>query len=131
MKLDSLKPNAKYDLVHGKPSIFQKDNDGSWLYRFNIKPEMGIPDGQEEEIQVGWECNEIRIWAKPTKALLKKAIIHSVIDETAEFALINSYNKHVLKLKVDATAVDKYKDFLEFTDDVDEMLLTDFSTETN
>lgn len=52
MKLNSLAPNARYDLEHGKPSVFEQDNDGSNLYRYNIEPEMGIPDGQTEETQV-------------------------------------------------------------------------------
>ena len=112
MKLNLLEPNAMYDLVHGKPSVLEQDNDGSFLYRYNIEPEMGIPDGQTEEIQIGWQCREIRIWEKPTKAVLKKAIIRSVVDETKEFALLNDYNKHILEIKVDLTAVDAYKEFL-------------------
>jgi hypothetical protein len=131
MKLSSIEPNARYDLVHGKPSVFEKDNDGSHLYRFNIEPEMGIPDGQESEVQIGWTCCEIRIWETPTKSVLKKAIIRSVVDESAEFNLVNSYNKHTLKIKVDATAVDKYKEYLIFTEDVEALLVQDFSTQTN
>jgi hypothetical protein len=125
MKLNLLEPNAMYDLVHGKPSVLEQDNDGSFLYRYNIEPEMGIPDGQTEEIQIGWQCREIRIWEKPTKAVLKKAIIRSVVDETKEFALLNDYNKHILEIKVDLTAVDAYKEFLQFTEDVDAMLISD------
>lgn len=125
MKLNLLEPNAMYDLVHGKPSVLEQDNDGSFLYRYNIEPEMGIPDGQTEEIQIGWQCREIRIWEKPTKAVLKKAIICSVVDETKEFALLNDYNKHILEIKVDLTAVDAYKEFLQFTEDVDAMLISD------
>lgn len=125
MKLNLLEPNAMYDLVHGKPSVLEQDNDGSFLYRYNIEPEIGIPDGQTEEIQIGWQCREIRIWEKPTKAVLKKAIIRSVVDETKEFALLNDYNKHILEIKVDLTAVDAYKEFLQFTEDVDAMLISD------
>lgn len=125
MKLNLLEPNAMYDLVHGKPSVLEQDNDGSFLYRYNIEPEMGIPDGQTEEIQIGWQCREIRIWEKPTKAVLKKAIIRSVVDETKEFALLNDYNKHILEIKIDSTAVDAYKEFLQFTEDVDAMLISD------
>jgi len=125
MKLNLLEPNAMYDLVHGKPSVLEQDNDGSFLYRYNIEPEMGIPDGQTKEIQIGWQCREIRIWEKPTKAVLKKAIIRSVVDETKEFALLNDYNKHILEIKVDLTAVDAYKEFLQFTEDVDAMLISD------
>lgn len=125
MKLNLLEPNAMYDLVHGKPSVLEQDNDGSFLYRYNIEPEMGIPDGQTEEIQIGWQCREIRIWEKPTKAVLKKAIIRSVVDETKEFALLNDYNKHILEIKIDSTAVAAYKEFLQFTEDVDAMLISD------
>ncbi len=128
MKLNSLAPNARYDLEHGKPSVFEQDNDGSNLYRYNIEPEMGIPDGQTEEIQVGWQCREIRIWEKLTKAVLKKSVIRSIVDESAEFDIVNSYNKHVLGVKLDTTAVDNYKEYLQFTEDLDTMLISDFST---
>lgn len=128
MKLNSLAPNARYDLEHGKPSVFEQDNDGSNLYRYNIEQEMGIPDGQTEEIQVGWQCREIRIWEKPTKAVLKKSVIRSIVDESAEFDIVNSYNKHVLGIKLDTTAVDNYKEYLQFTEDLDTMLISDFST---
>jgi hypothetical protein len=131
MKLYFIAPNARYDLVHGKPEVVERDNDGSWLYRYNINPEMGVPEGEKDEVQIGWECCEIRLWEKPTKGKVKKAIIRSVLDESAEFNLVNSYNKHVLKIKVDATAVDEYKEYLKFTEDVETMLQTDFSNETN
>jgi hypothetical protein len=127
MKLNSFAPNARYDLEHGKPSVFEQDNDGSYLYRYNIEPEMGIPEGQNEEIQIGWQCREVRVWQEPTKAVLKKAIIRSIIDETKEFDLVNAYNKHVLEIKVDSTAVDAYKEYLQFTEDLDAMLVSDFS----
>lgn len=129
MKLNLIAPNARYDLAHGIPSVFEKDNDGSYLYRFNIEPEMGMNEDETEETQVGWQCYEIRIWEKPTKHILKKAIIRSFLDETEEFNLVNSYNKHVLEIKVDLDAVENYKDYLTFTEDVDTMLETDFTTE--
>ena len=124
MKLNLLEPNAHYDMANGKPSVFQKDNDGSYLYRYNIEQEMGIPDGDTKEVQVGWKCREIRIWAAPTKAALKKAIIRSIYDETAEFALVNKYNATVLGVNTDSTAVDAYKEFLQFTEDVDALLVS-------
>lgn len=128
MKLNLLEPNARYDLAHGKPSVFEKDNDGSFMYRYNIEPEMGIKEGETEETQIGWMCREIRVWSQPTKSVLKKAIIRSVVDDTAEFDIVNSYNKHVLKIKLDATAVDAYKEYLQFTEDLEIMLISDFST---
>lgn len=130
MKLNLLKPNAVYDIVHGKPSIFEQDNDGSYLYRYNIEPEIGIPDvpdGQTNEIQIGWHCREIRIWRKPTKAVLKKAIIRSILDESEEFKIVNAYNKHILGVKLDESAVDNYKEYLQLTEDLDAMLMSDIS----
>jgi hypothetical protein len=128
MKLNSLMPDARYDLVHGKPPVFEKDNDGSYLYRYNIEPVMGLSSEKKKEVQTGWQCREVRIWTQPTRAILKKAIIRSVVDESAELAIVNAYNKHVLEIKVDAKAVDAYKEYLQFTEDLDAMLISDFST---
>lgn len=127
MKLNSIEANAHYDLAHGMPAVLEKDNDGSFLYRFNIESEMGIPDGQDKEVQVGWKCYEIRTFNKPTKANIKKAIIRSVLDETAEFDLVNSYNKHVLGVAVDEKAVADYKEYLQFTEDLDVLLVNTLS----
>lgn len=130
MKLVSIAPNAHYDMTHGKPKMLEKDNDGSCIVRLNVAPEMGIPGGDianqsadAEEVQTGWSCYEVRTFAAPTKANLKKAIIRSIVDETAEFDLVNSYNKHTLGIKVDETAVQKYKDFLTMTEEIDAALV--------
>ena len=129
MRLDSIAPNAHYDMEHGKPAALQHDNDGSTIIRYNIEPEMGTPDGESEERQIGWQCHEVRIWDKPTKASLKKAIIRDVIDESQEFAIVNSYNSHVLGIEINPDAVDEYKEFLQFRKDVDTLvgeILTEF-----
>lgn len=125
MKLNLIEPNAHYDMVHGKPAVLEHDNDGSHIYRFNIEPEMGIPDGEESEIQIGWKCREVRTFSKQTKPNLKRVIIRSIIDETAEFDLVNSYNKHVLGIAVNDDAVAEYKEYLQFTEDLDAMLRKD------
>lgn len=122
MRLDSIAPNAHYDMEHGKPAALQHDNDGSTIIRYNIEPEMGTPDGESEERQIGWQCHEVRIWDKPTKASLKKAIICDVIDESQEFAIVNSYNSHVLGIEINPDAVDEYKEFLQFRKDVDTLV---------
>ena len=41
------------------------------LYRYNIEPEMGIPDGKTKETQIGWQCREIRI-GKADKSCFEK-----------------------------------------------------------
>ena len=122
MKLDSIAPNAHYDMEHGKPAALEHDNDGSTIIRYNIEPEMGTPDGESEERQIGWQCHEVRIWNKPTNASLKKAIIRDVIDESQEFAIVNAYNSHVLGIEINPDAVDEYKEFLQFRKDVDTLV---------
>ena len=84
MKLDSLEPNAHYDMEHGMPAVLEKDNDGSVIYRVNINEEKAIPDGEAEERQIGWSCYEVRTFDKPTKANLKRVFIRSVIDENGD-----------------------------------------------
>jgi hypothetical protein len=109
------------------PAVLEKDNDGSVIYRVNIAEEKAIPEGEKEARPIGWSCYEVRTFAKPTKANLKRVFIRSVIDETAEFDLVNSYNKDALGIKKDAKAVAEYKEYLQFTDDVDAMLVADLS----
>ena len=123
MKLNLLKPNAHYDMVHGEPLPIEHDNDGSTIVRYNIEPEMGIPEGKKKEVQIGWQCYEVVTFEQPTKENLKKVTIRSVIDETEEFALVNSYNKHVLAIVRDEKAVVEYKAYLQFTEDLDVALL--------
>lgn len=127
MKLDSLEPNAHYDMEHGMPAVLEKDNDGSVIYRVNIAEEKAIPDGEAEERQIGWSCYEVRTFDKPTKANLKRVFIRSVIDETAEFSLVNSYNKHILGIAPDDKAVAEYKEYLQFTEDLDAQITRDLS----
>ena len=129
MKLLSIAPNAHYDMTHGQPKVLEKDNDGSCVARLNVAPEMGgngdiaVQSENAEPVQTGWSCFEVRTFAEPTKANLKKAIIRSIVDETAEFDLVNSYNKHLMGIKVDESAVQKYKDFLTLTEEIDAVLV--------
>ena len=122
MKLESLAPNAFYDMIAGMPSSLYRDNDGSYLYRYNIHPQIGTEEESGKEKQVGWQCREIRIWEKPTRSSFKKAIIRSIIDETEELSIVNAYNKHILGVKKNQQAVEEYKDFLLLTEDLDRML---------
>ena len=139
MKLDS-KENANvshYDALNGKPAILEKDNDGSFLYRYDIEPETGVnPDGVETqsetgeispETQSGWKCKEVRVWGEPTKANIKKAVIRSIIDETEEFSLVNAYNAHQMGVKDDPEAVDEYKDYLRLLARIDATITRDLS----
>lgn len=122
MKLDSIAPNAHYDMEHGKPAAIQHDNDGSTIIRYNIEPEFAEKEGETESEQIGWMCHEIRIWDKPEKVSVKKAVIRDVVDESAEFALVNAFNSHALGIEINPAAVEEYKEYLQFRADVDKMV---------
>jgi len=116
--------NAHYDMVHGQPTVFEKDVDGSTLYRINIAPEF---DSEEPEKQIGWKCYEIRVVGEVTAGNLEHTMFRSVINESAEFALVNAYNSHVLKVKVDANAVAAYKEHLQFKVDLEARIAADLA----
>ena len=122
MKLDSIAPNAHYDMEYGKPAAIQHDNDGSTIIRYNIDPEFAEKEGETEPEQIGWMCHEVRIWDKPEKASIKKAVIRDVIDESAEFALVNAFNSHALGIEINPAAVEEYKEYLQFRAAVDKMV---------
>ena len=122
MKLDSIAPNAHYDMEHGKPAAIQHDNDGSTIIRYDIEPEFAEKEGETEQEQIGWMCHEVRIWDKPEKVSVKKAVIRDVIDESAEFALVNAFNSHALGIEINPAAVEEYKEYLQFRADVDKMV---------
>ena len=122
MKLDSLAPNAFYDMVVGMPTTLQRDNDGSCLYRYNIKPRMVAGEDGGEEQQDGWQCRELRLFVEPTCDNIKHAIINSVYNADARLDLVSRYNAYVSAISNDDTIAEEYKTFIQFMDDVDELL---------
>lgn len=128
MKLNSLTPNAHYDMVHGIPSAIERDNDGSFVYRLNITPEYGVDEttGEQGE-QIGWSCFETRCWGNPAKNIIERAVIRNVIDDCSEFDLVNSYNKNVLGVEKSEKAVAEYKEYLQFTTDLSAQITSDLA----
>lgn len=127
MTLNSITPNAHYDMAHGKPQAIEVDNDGSFLYRLNIEPEFGVDEETGEQVQIGWMCYETRHWGNPNKATIERGVIRSLVDDCAEFDLVNSYNKHVLGIVKDEKVVQDYKDYLQFTADLEVQIAKDLS----
>lgn len=122
MKLDSLEPNAHYDMAHGKPAITERDVQGYYYYRFNIVPEYQIPEGAQEPVQVGWMCYEVIVWNELTKDACKQSILRSVLNESEELALVNAYNSHLLGIEENEQAVAEYREYLTFRKDVAALL---------
>ena len=61
-------------MAHGMPKTFEKDNDGSTMYRINVEPEF---DPENPETQIGWSCYEIRVFGEVTKSNLEHVFIRS------------------------------------------------------
>lgn len=122
MKLDSLKPNAFYDMVAGAPERLKRDGDGTYLFRYNIRPQMGTDESGEGEIQIGWECRELRLFVEPTCENIKHAIINSVYSADARIDLVSRYNAYASAISNDETIAEEYKNFIQFAEDVDELL---------
>lgn len=133
--ISSIAPNAQYDVVNGKPAALESYHDGSFVFRVNVSPLHEVQNHMQSEEPVaeadipqsGWSCFEVRGWGTPTKAGVKKAFIRTIMDETTEFDLVNSYNKHILGIKEDPAAVERYKDFLRLTEELDSVLVDVFN----
>lgn len=73
-----------------RPAIITDLGNGSFHYSYNMTQRTDQrEDGTEKK---SWDCDQVQIWGRPTRAALVKAVIRDEIDETAEFDLVNSYN---------------------------------------
>ena len=122
MRLTELAPNAFYDAVAGEPTRLQRDNDGSHLFRYNIQPRMVASEDGGEEKQDGWQCRELRLFVEPTCDNIKHAIINSVYNADARLDLVSRYNAYVSAISDDESIAEEYKGFMQFMEDVDELL---------
>lgn len=73
-----------------RPPIIQDLGNGSFYYNYNVTPRQQTEDDGSE--RTSYDCQQVQIWGRPTRAALVKAVIRAELDETAEFDLVNSYN---------------------------------------
>ena len=94
-----------------RPTIIQDLRNGAYYYNFNITPRTET-DEEGNERQT-YDYNQVKIWGRPTREGLVKAVIRDEVDESAEFDLVNSYNaaqegildgEHAEKAKADYIA---------------------------
>lgn len=121
MKTTDLKYNAVYDDKNGKPLKLQRDNDGSWIVRYNIEQYV------DEDGVTFWRCREIRMWSIPDENLVKKEIITSVYDQNEELKLINDFNRNQLGMEAPVDCIQRYVEFLQFVQDVNAIVSDIFS----
>lgn len=127
--LKDLEPNVFCDMISGKPKVLEVDNDGTYLYRYNISPYFEVTDkeGKDgEKQQIGWKYRELRLQGTPNKSQVKLAIIRSVYDESTELDIRNNYKMVELGIEDDPTAIERYKEYLLFYKDVEKQMIEDF-----
>lgn len=73
-----------------RPQIIQDLGNGAYYYNYNITPRT---DTDEEGNKLkSYDYQSVKVWGKPTREALVKAVIRDEVDESAEFDLVNSYN---------------------------------------
>ena len=102
-----------------QPERLTIDNDGTYVFRWNIKKIT-------EEERTQWQCDEVRCSENPDIDKVKLAIIRDSYDANKEFSIINKYNSHQLGVTVNPDAVDNYTKYLNFLKEIDEELRSGF-----
>lgn len=124
---------AFYD---SKPSVFEANNNGSYMYRWNIH-EVEIPSGTDNDetaTTTKWECDEVVVWGTVTKDKITEKVITTLWPNDYEKKLINDYNaakEGVFGSTTGATAkeyIARYKSFLGDRKAVKEQIEADCKT---
>jgi hypothetical protein len=109
-----------------QPQTLQNQNNGSWLYNYNIE-QVIISDQMTSAEQTSYKCDQVTIWGEPTKRKLKKAIIESEHEGDAEKQLINDYLAFQAGILTDQASHDNYITFLNRRREIKDMINTDES----
>lgn len=92
------------------PITIEKDGDGSYLYRWDIKEETREM-GTIWPPVISYSYNEVRIWATLTANKILEACINALWDKDVEQKKLNDYNAAQLGI-LDLSYVESYKTFL-------------------
>lgn len=125
---------AYYD---SKPSAFEADGNGNYLYRWDIQEEKvqseAMQEGSEEPIasveRVQYSCREVTIHGKPEYGKCVEAVIRSDYSAEAELSLINQFNAYQQGVSSDAGVVSEYEEYLAFVSSVKSMVKEDLEIE--
>ena len=104
-----------------RPAVLQNQNNGSWLYNYDITS-SSITDPQTGEEREDWECSQVVIWGEVTKKKAKAAVIASEVSPEDEKKLINDYNAFKESVLTDEKYKQNYLDFLLRRKDLKDMV---------
>ncbi len=92
-----------------RPPSIEKDGDGSYLYRWDVREETRETEGMEPAISYSY--NEVRVWPTLSANKLLEACINALWDKDVEQKKLNDYNAAQLGI-LDLSYVESYKTFL-------------------
>ena len=92
------------------PITMEKDGDGSYLYRWDVREETREM-GDDMSPVISYSYNEVRIWATLTANKILEACIDALWGSGVEQKMLNDYNAAQLGI-LDLSYVESYKTFL-------------------
>ena len=92
------------------PITMEKDGDGSYLYRWDIREETREM-GDDMAPVISYSYNEVRVWPTLTANKILEACINALWDKDVEQKKLNDYNAAQLGI-LDLSYVESYKTFL-------------------
>ena len=101
-----------------KPEKSVYIGNGKWHYNYNIVE-------VEREGETFYDYDQITLRQKPEYDVIVPAIIREKYSECDEMAIINKYNAFGLGLHQDIKAIDNYKAFLVFVENVKKIALSE------
>lgn len=104
-----------------QPPVLQNQNNGSWLYNYDIAAETST-DPQSGIESTSFRCNQVIVFGEVTKKKVKKAIIEAEISNDDEKKLINDYSAYQLGSLADEKYKNNYLAFLARRKAIKEMV---------
>lgn len=77
-----------------------------------------IKEETEDGVVEQYVCNECTVYAPLTQDSILQAAIREIISQSEELKLINDYNATQLEITTDQEAVEKYKSFIRWRNEL-------------
>lgn len=107
------------------PIAIEKDGDGSYLYRWDVREETREM-GDDMAPVISYSYNEVRVWPTLTANKILEACINALWDKDVEQKKLNDYNAAQLGI-LDISYIDAYREFLERRKALKEQVESDFA----
>lgn len=107
------------------PITMEKDGDGSYLYRWDVREETREM-GDDMSPVISYSYNEVRVWPTLTANKILEACINALWDKDVEQKKLNDYNAAQLGI-LDISYIDAYREFLERRKALKEQVESDFA----